>query len=231
MIFQSVVSIVVLAKYPDIFENFRRSVEEFAPHFRRILVRDGSLIPDLPAWEVVQGPACFSMAGNANLGLRATGCEDVLYCGDDVEFVLPNTVEMLSSIAHSDPAIGILSPQIVGGVSNPLQRASAMDRNLIYSEERLAFVCVYLKRGLLNCIGFFDEAFAEYGYDDADFCKRATHSGYKLAVTPRVIVKHGFGTDRSSTFRRARDTDPIEIQEQRSRLIYEAKWENTKRGH
>lgn len=218
------VTIVVLAKYPDIFYGFRQSIDIYAPRFRRILVRDGSLIPDQDGWENVQGCQDFSMAGNANIGLRAAFPDDVFYCGDDVRLTMPLTIETLCALAHLDPRIGILSPQVVGGVSNNLQRAGDQAESVICSEERLAFVSVYIKRELLDCIGFLDERFSEYGYDDEDFCMRTKLAGYKLAVTPRIRINHGVGTDRSSTFRRSNSEDAIKVQHERSRLLFFEKW-------
>jgi GT2 family glycosyltransferase len=224
------VAIVVLARYPDIFSRFRQSVELHATDCRKILVRDGNLIHKPSGWELIQGFPNFSMAGNANLGLRATCGEDVLYSGDDVELLSPDTIELLSTLAYSDPAIGILSPQIVGGVSNPLQAASNAKSDLLFTESRLCFVCVYLKREALDRVGFLDERFSEYGYDDEDLCLRMVMHGFSLAVTPRVRVKHGFGTDRSSTFRRRADMDPLEKQLERSRAIFLRKWQDHQGG-
>src|SRR5581483_11891376 len=96
------VTIVVLSKYKEIFKGFFDSVEAFAPKNNRVLVSDGEEVKEYlenlqkkPAqWNVVVGPAKFSMAGNANLGLKAVPEDhDILYCGDDVRFFQENTVE------------------------------------------------------------------------------------------------------------------------------------------
>jgi GT2 family glycosyltransferase len=195
------VTIVVLGKYEEVFSGFRETADKHLRNYQKIFVRDGSQIPDPGnGWQVVQGPETFSMAGNANLGLKAAPSNsDVLYVGDDVRFMAHDSVEMLRLAAYSDPKIGILSPVIQGNACNPLQTNPHLP-HLTYTDRTLAFICVYFKRAMMDAIGFLDEEFNEYGFDDDDYCRRAMQAGWKLAVTPAVTIVHweGFG----STFKR-----------------------------
>jgi GT2 family glycosyltransferase len=55
----------------------------------------------------------------------------------------------------------------------------------------------------LDAVGLLDESFTGYGGDDEDWCLRALAKGFKLGITGKVKVKHGFGDRKySSSFYR-----------------------------
>src|SRR5208337_4372027 len=200
------VTLVVLGRFPDIFDVFRDNVNKLLPSVSKVFVRDGTLItpPVGEKWTTIQGPPTFSMTGNGNLGWKQVPTtDDTLYVGDDVRFTQGDTVELLQEAAYSDPEIGILSPKILGAVGNPLQKDSNSE-GLTYSDS-LCFVCVYIKREVLDKVGYMDTIFGtDYGFDDIDYCWRTTRAGYKLAITPRVQVEHHHA---SATFARTTGTN------------------------
>ena len=218
------VTIVVLGKYPQVFRGFLETSERFAAGFPKVLVRDGSAICEPAGWAVIQGPEEFSMAGNGNLGMKAVPRgSDVLYCGDDVRFTEAQTVERLGAVAHQHPEVGILSPRLRGRGSRP-QLDPASDLEYVRPPD-MWFPCVYIKRELLDRIGFLDERFSGYGSDDLDFCLRAELAGYKLAVTRLVTVCHedarGGGP---TTFLRAMGRNTFEQQQASAIGKLCAKW-------
>ena len=116
------VTLCVMARFREIFEPFRESAEQFAPHVAKVLVRDCHDIPAPNGWTVIQGPKNFSYSGNRNLGWRAANRESDLFdLGDDVRLIEPTTIERLQDIAYSEHSVGILSPKIIGGAGNPIQ--------------------------------------------------------------------------------------------------------------
>jgi len=201
------VTIVVLAKYKEIFQGFVESVEKIAPNFQKVLVADGTevleVLEALPAkakstWTVIPGPEKFAMAGNGNLGLKAVPSDsDILYVGDDVRFLHEKTVERLQEYAYREPTIGILSPRLLGRASNALANPSA-DITFIRPME-MWFPCVYIKRELIEKIGYLDERFNDFGSDDLDYCIRAQIAGYKLAATSFVTVQHEMSVEGGPT--------------------------------
>lgn len=198
-------TIVTLTGYPDIFAQFHRSVERFEPRTRKAVVTSRGLHLNLPGWDVLSGIEPFNFARNANLGIQAAAPGDVLLINDDVQFLTPGTVLHLQRIAYLHPEVGILSPQFEGQVGNRLQsrRVKRLGR-LTYSSERLCFTAVYLKRSVLDRIGLLDERYHGYGSEDDDYCLRVQDVGLKLAVTPEVVMRHGFGKENASaSFRRA----------------------------
>jgi hypothetical protein len=194
------VAVVVLAKYSDVFKkNILDSSERLIPStINRILVKDGDEIQDPPGWTVIQGPEKFSMAGNANLGLKAAPVDsDILYCGDDVTILQEGTIEKLQQLAYSDEKIGILSARIIGRGS-PCQINPPAELAEIPPIE-MWFPCVYIKREVLDKVGYLDEQFNDFGSDDLDFCIRIKQAGYRICVTSKVAVKHGASPEGGPT--------------------------------
>ena len=217
-------TIIVPSKHPDIFESCRASLDKFAPETEKILVRDGDQITEPTGnWKTIQAPeGKFVYARNVNLGITAsTG--DVLLCNDDVQFTQPGVIEALQTSLTLYPEVGMISPKILGGVGNSLQ--SNVIESIQYTEMRLAFVCVLIRRAVIDKIGLLDERFIGYGWDDVDFCRRAVTAGWKMAATASTSVTHGDGSPQgfSSSFRRA----PA-INWDGSVEAYLAKWGDTK---
>jgi hypothetical protein len=195
--------ILVLSYYPDIFAEFRRQVDILAPHTYKILVASGDKLmpPDDYHWLTIQGPEPFSFARNANLGFRAVPADDIILCGDDVRIFTPNFPDIMAEISYSDPLIGVVTPNL--GQS--------------------PFVCGYLKRSMLNDVGYLDEAFDGYGFEDNDFFRRMEAKGYRTQPTDRVGAEHVGGT---SFYRREHAGGPcVEVEHERVREVYRRKWE------
>lgn len=222
------VNIVVLGKYPDIFEGFRENADMYAPDFHKIFVRDGDKIA-APAgpWHTIQGPEEFSMAGNANLGWKAVvPGSDLLYIGDDVRFLSHSTVEILRQIAYSNKDIGMLSPKIVGGADNPLQ-TNPPECSWVRSDQYLALVCTYIKREVIEKVGYLDSfTFKGYGWEDVDYSRRVRQAGYITAVTSQVAVRHGIDRKGTESFlKNAKgDYSCIQIQADANEKAYLEKW-------
>ena len=152
--------------------------------------------------------------------------DDVLYVCDDIKLLGPD-VEELQRIAYLDPDIGILSPRIYGSIGHSVQ--SAQGKNIVgeyqLTTKELCSPCWFLKRALLDDIGYIDLRFDGYGGDDIDFSRRAMQAGWKLAVAARIYVAHGFGElDGSVSFRKCGVSISESIAEMHQRLI-EKPWE------
>lgn len=222
--------IVVLTGFEDIFLQFHSSVEWLETDSDKVVVTSRGVKLPLdwsrwPRWTFVKGVEPFVFARNANLGIAAAGRRDVLLVNDDVQFTRRNTLSDLQRIAYSCPHIGVLSPQFIGCVGNPLQRCGGAGGALVYSSARLCFTCVYLKRSVLDKIGELDERFDGYGGEDDDYCWRVQDASYRLAVTSEVIVKHGFRslTRATTSFDRTAAVDRAAVTERSTAKLRE-KW-------
>ena len=191
-------TIIVPSKHPEIFADCRDTINKFAPSEKKILVRDGNDVECPANWQMIQAPQGFVYSRNVNLGIVAsTG--DVLLCNDDVRFTQPNTLEILQNVMYQHPEVGIISPLIRGDVGEFWQ--SHATHTLHYTQVRLCFVCLLIKREVIEKVGLLDETIGAnggYGWDDTDMCRRVVNAGWKLGVTARATVIHGYGNDRRS---------------------------------
>ncbi len=199
-------TIIIPSRYPDIFSKCRESIDKFAPKEKKILVRDGHDIEAPSGWTTIQGPESkFVYSRNINLGIaKSTG--DVLLCNDDVLLKHSGTLEIMQNVMEKHPDVGILSPLIIGMVGEYWQGHTPETQTIQYTDCRLCFVCVLIRRAVIDKIGILDESIGTdgaYGWDDVDFCRRTVSAGYKMAVTGRAKVEHGHVDGKWSTsFRR-----------------------------
>ena len=222
-------AIVVLSKHPEIFEQCQSSINQNGTTANKILVRDGNTISS--EWTTVQGVEPFIYARNANLGiaeaLKNPRVDSVLLMNDDVSFIHEETVEKLRIALFTNPEVGLISPRVMGWACNPAQR----DVNTlvhIVDDAFITFVCIMIKREVIEKIGTLDERFTGYGSDDVDYCRRARIAGYKLAVTSSVIVKHFFeGKESSASYLRIKNQDELS---DINREAYADKWRGKTEG-
>jgi GT2 family glycosyltransferase len=204
-------SIIVPSRFPDIFEACRASLWRYQPDTEKLLVRDGHDIIDPYGWTTIQAPdGPFVYSRNVNLGINQTS-GDVLLTNDDVKFVQAGTIERMEEVLALNPEVGILSPRIDGGVGNELQ--ANIRQAIQITPQRLAFVCVLIRRKVIEDIGLLDERFDGYGAEDTDYCRRAVNAGWRLGVTADAVVQHGHGRDTwSSSYRRVtRNADHLSL--------------------
>lgn len=209
------ITILTLTRFPEIFRRLACSLHRWSPPWAsKVVVTSGgvSLGYFSSGWKVIQGLEPFSFSRNFNLGVLVSEPDsDILFINDDAILRNPHGIQKLSDLAYSASDIGVVSPQVArGAIGNPLQHVRSRLNGLTFSDLPLAFVCVYIKREAFDRIGFLDELFDGYGSDDTDWCLRAVAKGYKLAVTPEVLIDHGFGTHPCSSSYLA-SSSPIEI--------------------
>lgn len=195
-------TILTLSRFPEIFERFAASVEKHEPAARRILITSGEENFHRPGWEIYHGPEPFNFARNLNMGLRFAAPDDVLASNDDVELVEPITDVLAASCCERT---AIITPQVIGdGINHPAARASVkIDSPSIETLQVIPFVCVYLRRPVIDALGPLDEGFVGYAGEDEEYGLRALNRGWKLRVSGRTKVIHGFGGHKfSSTFLR-----------------------------
>ncbi len=201
--------IVVLSRYPDIFEGCYQTLAKHEPDCDKVLVRDGDLISlsredeDMSwvmDWTILQGLSPFIYARNLNLAWNSFQEYDILLIGDDIRFETP-FVEALQTVAYSDPAVGVSTVQLWG---------------------QSPYVCGYFKRSVIEAVGLMDERFTGYGKDDNDWCRRMEALGYRTQPTELVKASHGGGT---SFLRRAKELGTsMEALCDENNALYDEKW-------
>lgn len=195
-------TIVTLTRFPEIFERFAASVEKHEPAARKIVVTSGGAEIRRDGWLTITGPEPFNFARNMNLGILEAGGDNVLASNDDVELVEPITAELLGACCEQT---AIITPQVIGdGINHPHARASyPLQQRSIITGKVIPFVCVMLRREALKDLGPLDEGFVGYAGEDEEYGLRALRRGWKLRVSGRTKVIHGFGEHKySSSFLR-----------------------------
>lgn len=197
-----------------------------------VVVVDSGLSPTCRArWEhgrFVDAARPFVYAQAINAGVAALPrAADVFILSDDVDIVTSQTRARLGIALRLNPAYGLLSLAIDGGVSNRVQRWVG-DLGVTApapSAERLAFVAVVIRRRAWDAIGGLDERFTGYGWEDDDYCRRAVAAGWALGVLPTVVARHGRdGVPATSTFLRTLGRAGLEVAYAENAQRYREKW-------
>lgn len=166
----------------------------------------------LPPVRWITGIKPFVYSRNCNLGIKETS-DDIILLNDDT---LLTTSGGLTNLAQVAAGFG----GIVSAATNSSGNPNQMYRKTpgIRPEPRvLCFIGVCIPRTVIEAVGLLDERFVHYGYEDNDYCKRATDLGFKLGVYDGCFLDH---TRLTSTFRGKNKPGDIAP----SRKLYEEKW-------
>lgn len=150
----------------------------------------------------------------ANQGLRAATGDCVVLMNSDT-VATPDWLDRMAMCAESDSAIGMVGPlsntaswqsipeveQDGDWAANPLPEGMTVDEMAILVAAhsarlypRIPFLngfCLYIKRALLEQIGYFDEEAFGRGYgEENDYCLRARKAGWQLAVADDTYIYH-----------------------------------------
>jgi GT2 family glycosyltransferase len=151
-----------------------------------------------------------------NSGMRRTA-EDVIILNSDT-LVTKNWVNKLQRAAYSKPRIATATPLsnyvTINGVPRPFQFNKVPEgMNVdIFSEflERISLryypeipagvgFCMYIKRDVLNHMGYFDESKFGRGYaEETDFCMRALKEGFLHVLDDSTYIYHVGGVSFES---------------------------------
>jgi O-antigen biosynthesis protein len=130
---------------------------------------------------------------------------DVILLNDDT-VVLSDLVKEMSSLAYSDPEIGIVGGKALAPDANTVINYGvyvARDGNTAHRYygqpkeslgiERQSAVegsCMFIKREVLDKIGYFDEGYGMGYREEIDLCFRAREAGYKIVSCPTAEYIH-----------------------------------------
>lgn len=131
---------------------------------------------------------------------------DVILLNDDT-VVLTDIIKEMSTLAYSDPKIGIVGAKMlapnqetvinygiyVGVDGNTAHKHYGDQRSQVNKPEIQKAVegsCVYIKREILDTVGYFDEGFGTGYREEVDLAFRAREAGYKVISCPKAEVVH-----------------------------------------
>lgn len=157
----------------------------------------------------------FQIAKYANRLWELSDKNDVLYAGDDVRFFEPDTCKRLQAAAYARDSIGIIAPRVDA-------REPRLGR--FTGTGFVPFICVYIKREVIDAVGFLDERFTGYGCEDVDFCYRARKAGFEVGYANDIAIRHGIGATYASTFRRVKSEAQIWKEDAENWKRFGEKW-------
>ena len=186
-----------------------------------------SVLADFPA-RILRNPQRLGFVASANRGMRETTADVVLLNSDTI--VTPRWIEKLIEAAYSSGDVGTVTP-----LSNHATLCSvprAFEENLLptgfdaasfaaivekvsqRSYPRIPTgvgVCLYIRRALLDDIGFFDAKHFGLGYgEENDFCMCALARGWVQVADDATFIYHAghrsFGKSRATLERRGAAT-------------------------
>ncbi len=143
----------------------------------------------------------FSKGNNQGLSvIKNKNYEFIGLLNNDILFT-PNWIEKTLEAFSEDQTLGMVSPRIQKGKSitkdNYLKKypvyLKKFKNKIKYSTEPL-FCCVFIKKQVVDTIGFLDENFTPAFYEDNDYCFRAMYKGYSLAISNQSFVFHNHST-------------------------------------
>ena len=169
----------------------------------------------------IEGLRPFVFARNVNAGISARPSGHIVVLGDDGIVLTPTGFDRLEEQLRLSPKLGMVSAGIVGSVGNDRQQFRP-GMEFVPEPDMLCFVCVMLRRELIDCVGLMDEAFVGYGCDDVDYSWRARDAGWELGTSERCLVRH----DRTlpSEFRRNKSREAFERSAAANRELLRTKW-------
>lgn len=210
------ISVVVLSRFPDIFAGFRDSVDRDAHTSPKFVLWDGAgdwerqrIASDKFGWAASRCENAFQMARSANHVWQFSSAEgiytDIVYAGDDTRIIESGTIDRLEAVANSDPTIGVVAARIKS--THP----TAVAKEQFSREDAVAFVFVFIKRAVIDAIGYLDERFEGYGVEDIEYCYRARKAGFKVGFANHVTIQHGIegGKSYGTTFMRLKTAEQM----------------------
>lgn len=216
--------VIILSKSAENLDACLRSLFLHEPALARgrvIVVDDGAsagfdsgAFPGL-IWTAGKKP--FVYAKNANVGL-STARGPAILLNDDARLISLFGFSSMAYALRDRLEIAICSPAIqgvAGGAGQtPIKRLAGMR-----TVPNVAFIAAHLSAKALEKIGGLDEDFTGYGYEDNDYCLRATKHALATAVYDGCVVAH----DRPeiSSFRSRPDWKKLMAQ---NRSVFDKKW-------
>jgi len=173
-------------------ESIRKNT--FYP-YELILIDDGSKDRSIRYFQTVtrkafRVPKRGGIAKARNIGFAQGAGDPFVFLDNDV--LLPPEWLTILVQESQKTRVGIVSAT----PSNEIMRLKfEMSCDGLLEFVHVPGFCTAITRRCFNAVGHFDESLMNNG-EDTDFCYRARERGFRVASTPRLIVKHLAGGTR-----------------------------------
>lgn len=217
--------VIVTRNTRDLLRSLLASVEadvSLGPLLKETIVVDNGSTDEsaemtaheFPRVRVIRNPENRGFAAAVNLGYRSSSGEAVLLLNSDTRLIPGEAAKMLAHM-ESDPAVGIVGPQLVYEDMRP-QRSFALTPSLALElfprsllerllpgrfrtkgrglalptdVESLIGAALLVRSSVFEALGGFDERFFFY-LEETDFCLRAGRQGYRVVFFPGARLIH-----------------------------------------
>ena len=164
----------------------------------------------IPYVLIIRNPSCIGFLRAVNRGM-ALSRNDVLLLNSDT-IVTSGWLQRLQRSAYSDKKIATVTPLSNNAAicsvpeidqSNDLPSGCApsdfaqlvLDTAHKLGEQHVSIptaigFCMFIKRRVLETVGYFDESFGKGYYEEIDFCMRSKLKGYRQIVDIATFVYH-----------------------------------------
>jgi GT2 family glycosyltransferase len=169
-----------------------------------------------PQVHLVKSNVNLGAAGGRNLGIEYANNNfkyKYLFFIDNDTLVERGSLSELENAIRRDKQIGLAtpksyimsSPQVIasaGGIVINLYMGAVYDIGSgevdkgQYDQPKFVTSCgglVLVKKEVFSQIGWFDDIFNPYGWEDIDFSLRARKGGFKILYVPRAVIYHKGG--------------------------------------
>lgn len=159
------------------------------------------------AVDAIHTPKNLGFVVGNNLVIERYPEHDIVLLNNDT-IVKPGWLSALVECAYSDPAIGIVGAKLLYPDGRLQEAGSEIFQNgsgrnigkyddpqrYIYNIRRdvdyCSGACLFLKRSMLDQIGYLDPIFSPAYWEDTDICFRARKHGWRVVYEPKVEVIH-----------------------------------------
>ncbi|HUW69826.1 MAG TPA: glycosyltransferase [bacterium] len=151
----------------------------------------------------------LGFVGGNNVALKYIAQDhDVILLNNDTEIDDDQWVKKLQESAYRDEKIGIVGCRIRRTTGNILQHCGTYMPDYFYWGQQLGggekdinqynqdidvegvvFACVYIKRSVINTIGYLDEDYFSY-FEDTDYCLKAIVAGFRVVNCGDLTICH-----------------------------------------
>jgi GT2 family glycosyltransferase len=198
-------------------ENLRASlaaVRKHEPDANIIVIDDG--LDYHPEAKTLAGERPFIFSRNMNAGIREAGRDDVVLLNDDAILETSGGFSLLQRASQEHAEFGVIAAATNASGNRAQQQLGV---GLREDPRMVCFVAVLIPRRTLDRIGWLDERFTAYGFEDDDYCHRVKRAGLKVGIHDGCFVDHASLT---STYRGNAMAPASDLSG--GRKIFEAKW-------
>lgn len=158
-----------------------------------------------PEIKLIRSNINYGFAKANNIGIRYAldeGAEYIFLLNQDA-WILPNTVEALTSCAERNPDGGIFSPIHFNGSGTGLDAhfAGYLSRecvsDIFFHKEKTEYSVPFvnaaawlLRRECVNRVGGFDTSLFQHYGEDVNYTQRVNYHGYKVYVCMNCFIFH-----------------------------------------